>query len=543
MSPRARILPPYTQRVDDTRHRIGRVLLFAGLILFAMLLGFLFAVLPLSGLFIPLLPIILLFLLALWLAPDVDPMLDRAIVGSLVFFFYVALLWPEYIAFNIAGLPWISFQRLAMFAVVLLTAYALATSSRMRGEVRDIFTSQPLMMWLLIGWVILQTLMLAVTGFKVASRWTHYMLVWNFLFFVSAWASSKPGVPLRLARVIIIASAVTGVLALLEVRNEAPIWVDNIPGFLGINPSLLDNLSARHDRGDGVYRARSIWVTSVNYAEFISVFVPFVLHAVFYPKSPLRMFFAIMLVILLLSVALLTNARTAMIGMLLGTVLTILLWTVRRFRTHAPERDLIAPAFLWLYPFAAATTAVAIMLHPRLREKFIGGGQHQGSTDARGAQWDMAIPRILNNPFGYGMDQVGVQVPYTNRGGFPTVDAYPINLLIEYGVLGFLIFVGIFFTAIFLAVRVYLRADDDEDELLAGPAAIAIFSFLIARIVLSAEGAQFYVFALAGMILALAWRQDQRLAALAPAPAPPPVPLYPLPPRSMPALASTSARR
>ncbi len=542
LSQRERILPPYTKRVDDTQHRLRRIVLFAGLILFAMTMGFFIAVLPIQAVFVPIVPIVLLFLIALWMAPDVDPQLDKPIIGGYFVFFYVALIWPNYIAFNLPGLPWVSMQRLVMFFVLGVGLYALASSSRMRGEVKEVLTAHTLMFRLFLAWVILQLIMEGVAGGTTMTRWIHYQIVWNFLFLISAWIHCRPGMPMRLHRAMVIGCAVTAAVTIPEVFNEKPIWADNIPAFLGVDPTLLEILQSTQGRsGDGLYRARSIHLTSVNYAEFIAVFLPFVLHAIVVAKTSIRRVIAILLLVLLFTVALMTNARSAMVAFVVGVPFYSCIWAFRRFKVGAKNRDIVGPASVWAIPVAGLTVAAAVLFIGRVRVRVLGGGQHQASNDGRDAQWDMAIPKILQNPFGYGVDRAGEIVPFTNLAGVPTIDAYPINLLVDYGVLGFLLFVGLFLTAIVVAVKCYWNAESD-DEMVAGPAAGAIFGFLISRTILSAEGAQFIAFGLAGMILAIYWRQSQRLAANTPPPVPALPPRYPLPPRAAPVLTIGSSR-
>lgn len=534
---RERILPPYTRRVDDTSHRIQRIVLFTGLILFAMMLGFFIAILPIQGVFIPITPIVLLFLAALWMAPDVDPQLDRPIISGYFVFLYVALIWPNYVAFNLPGLPWISMQRLVMFFVLGVGMYALASSSRMRGEVKAVLTSHPLMLRLLVAWVAMQFIMMVVAGGGTMTRWIHYQIVWNFLFVISAWVHSRPGMPVALFRAVIIGCAASSLFVIPELLNDKPIWADNIPGFLGVDPTLLEVLQSSQGRsGDGLYRARSIYITSVNYAEFIAVFVPFVLYAIVSAKTAMRAVAAVLLLALLFFVALQTNARASMVAFVVGIPAFAALWAMRRFRTHARDRDLIGPAAVWAMPAAALTLALAVLFVHRVRVRVLGGGQHAASDDGRGAQWDMALPKILQNPLGYGLDKAGDIVPFTNLAGVPTIDSYPINLLIDYGVLGFMFFVGIFLTAIVMGIRIYLTAEN-EDEMVAGPAVVSILGFLISRLILSAEGAQYFAFALAGMIMALHWRQQQRAAARAPERSVAGPPRTPIPPRTAPTLA------
>jgi O-antigen ligase len=215
------------------------------------------------------------------------------------------------------------------------------------------------------------------------------------------------------------------------------------------------------------------------------------------------------LLLLMVTAGTLTQARSAMAAMITTIPLFIGMWIWRRYRETKSKSDLVAPAMLSAFPFAALMLVIMVVVHPRVRVMVLGGSGTQASTDARKAQWDMAIPQIVKNPVGYGMGTSERVVPYYNFAGKFTIDSYPINLLVEYGVLGFLAFTGFFALAAGMGVRVYLHARN-EDELVAGAAAVGIIAFMIVRLILSTEGGQDLAFGYAGLILGLWYRQRKR---------------------------------
>jgi hypothetical protein len=527
---RARILPPYTRRVDDTQHRIVKLLTVAALILFCMTAGFFIAIFGLYGWFIPAIPVVLMAATALWMAPDLDTRLDGTI--QRVYFVYLGLLlmWPNYIALNAPGLPWISFQRLAMFALVALSLYALATSSRLRDEYSSVLKANPVLLRLFLAWVALDAVMVAVGQFESTSRWVTHQMTWCYMFVVSAWVMSKPEMPQRLVKLILVGTALTAGVVIPEYIDSKPIWADYIPSFLSIDPELLQSLQFGGSRGTE-YRSRSIFVNSLVYAEYVGMLIPFSLLAIAWAKTEWRRVLAVALLVLLFTAGVLTQARTAMVGMVATLPAFAGLWVWRRYRLGQQSRDLLGPSLLFSFPAAALTFFVAVLTIPRLRGMVLGGNQHKPSNNAREAQWDMALPQIAKNPLGHGMGSIDRVVPYTNGAGKFTIDSYPINLLIEYGVGGFLIFVGFFVTAIVLGVRVYINSTTRDEEV-AGAAAVSIMAFLIARLVLSTEGGQGLAFGMAGVILGLYWQHSRRTATVAAAPKQ--APLYPIPPRAAP---------
>src|SRR3546814_13347584 len=59
----------------------------------------------------------------------------------------------------------------------------------------------------------------------------------------------------------------------------------------------------------------------------------------------------------------------------------------------------------------------------------------------------------MENPLGYGIGRGSVTLGCTNPEGVETIDTYYLLILLEYGVLGFLIFYDLFLTGIWTAGR------------------------------------------------------------------------------------------
>ncbi|MCG2841757.1 O-antigen ligase family protein [Sandaracinobacter sp. RS1-74] len=509
MTTRDRILSPYTRRVDDVQHRLTKLFGVSALILLAVVLGYFIGVFGMYGWFIPAIPVAIMALIALWIAPDVNTNLDRLMVKLFFVFMALALIWPRYLALNAPGLPWISFQRIAMFVLAAISLYSLATSSRLRREFLDILGSQKILARLFLIWVGWQGFMMAVGKFESASRWTNQLFLWYFLFLITAWVMSKPDMPQKLMKLILVAGAITSAVVIPEHMNSKPIWADHIPAFLSIDPAILETIQFGNARLNE-YRARSIFTNSLIYAEYVGMLIPFCLLAIFWAKTQWRRLAATALLVLMITAGVLTQSRTAMVALVATFPAFIGLWTWRRYRLTKGDRDLIAPAMLSLYPAAAITLFTAILVLPRLRVKVLGGGAHQASNNAREVQWDMAIPAIIKNPIGYGMGSIDSIIPYRNLAGKFTVDSYPINLLVEFGIPGFLMFVGIFALSIAIGVKIYLNAGTRDEEV-AGAAAVGIMAFLLARLVLSTEGGQSLAFCFAGLILGIYYRQKLRV--------------------------------
>lgn len=520
-SARARILPPYTRRVDDTQHRILRLLAGVALVLFSMGMGFFIALFGTFGWYIYALPLVLLFLVALWLAPDVDTKLDGKIERLYLILVGLFMMWPTYIAFNVPGVPWISFERLAMFALAGLTLYAMSISSRFRADLAETITADKLIFRLFALWTAIQFAMMLVALGSTFGRYVQLFLFWNFLFVLSAWMMRRDGNALRLFRLLVVATVVVAVFAILEVREGKPIWTDHIPGFLGIDPDVLQTLNDARRRG-GAVRATGIYLTAVGYAEFIAMAVPLFLFAVMHAPTMQRFLVALGLLYLLFHVGVLTGSRTAMVGFTVAVPAFFGIWALRRFVRESARRDIIGPAFIWLAPALVAGFAATILFVGRIRVRVLGGSAHRKSNEGRERQWDAAIPEIIQNPLGYGLGRIESVVPFYNTAGVFTIDSYPIILLVEYGVPGFLAFVGLMLACIYWGIRIYIRADRTED-LVAGAFAVALVVFLVTRSVVATGPAPTLAFLLCGLIAGLRWR-TRHLFEPGPEPTPAPGP-------------------
>lgn len=508
MTRRERILPPYTRRVDDLQHRLVQLLGGSAVILLAVVIGFFIALFGLYGWFLYAVPLLLMALMALWMAPDVDTDADRLMQRLYFFFVGVLLIWPQYIALNLPGLPWISFQRISMFLLAAVTLYAFATSLRLRNEFGDILRANVWLTRFILMWILWQTLMLGVGKFQSTTSWVNGLMLRYLFLFVTAWLVTHSGRPQQLVRMVLIGAAVTAAVVIPENNLQRPIWADRIPAFLAIDPLILESLNTSVVRA-GEYRVRSIFTNSLVYAEYLGMLFPFCLLAISRAKSTWRLALSVALLFLLITAGLLTQSRTAMVGMFATIPAFLGIWVWRRYRQTKGQRDLIAPAMLSLYPAAALTLVVGVLTVNRIRAMVLGGSTHANSDNARSEQWAMAIPQIIKNPIGHGMGSVERVVPFRLLNGKFTIDSYPINLLAEYGIPGFLLFAGTLMVAAGMGIRIYLNAAN-EDELVAGAAGIGLISYMLSRLVLSMDGSTNLAFGYVGIILGLWYVQKRR---------------------------------
>lgn len=504
------ILEPYTRRVD-TRARVFKraaLLLFVGL--YSAFMGLMLVVLPVNLVAIPATPLLILTAIVIWMLPDLDVRIDRQMIVLFLVFFFTMTVWPIYLALSLPGLPWITLGRVSLFALLAIAIFAFAQSKRLRDESVDILFARPFLGWVFVAWVVVQaiSLPLAPSPFGTMNRWLMNQIYWNFMFVIAAWVFAHSGAPKRFMQLLLwIAMIVCGLMIWEYHRGELP-WADYIPPWLIADPEFVARVLAPQARaGDGLYRARSVFTVSLTASEFLCMALPFVIHAMIRSKSFRKRVALVGLYVLVLTGMWLTNARSAWVGFALAHATYFAYFTWRRWKNYRDGGDMLGPTLMMAVPAAVAVFAVATLTWPRLRVRVLGGEQHQGSNNARETQYEMMWPHLKRNPFGHGAGNGGEILGFANGDGVYTVDAYPINLLLDYGVLGLMAFFTLFGFAVFLSFRTALRTPDHEEEgQLAAPCGAALFNFIIVKLVLSIESSHYIAYCLLGLAAALTWR-------------------------------------
>lgn len=513
MTPRERILYPYTQRVEDLRHRLRKTGVFALVLFVATIMGFLIAALPVQLYIIPFIPVIILLLLVLWLAPDIDPELDRPIRFLFMFTLGASMFWPHYIAFVLPGVGFITPYRLSLLLLTGIFLFSLATSQRIRHVIGSALDAAPVTKWSFLLFLVLQAI-LTVAWMAFTSQILIELFYWHLMFIIAIFCFSFQNFPRMFAIMTLVFIPWYTGIAFWEFTLQNKIWMDYVPEFLRGDPELWTIVdTAKFRPGIDRYRASGVLLTSVTLGEFIGLVYPFVLWSIFHHFQGWRKIFGVLLLVALYIGLMSAGSRTGWGGIVVGTAVFMLLWGYRRWKREAEKRDLVGPAALWAYPGGFMAIVVMVLFWQRAREFVIGGGVHQASDDARTEQWRRTWDAVESNPFGYGPGRIIDVIQYYNAAGGATVDGYYMNMLVEYGILGTILWAAFFLSVILIAARTYVLAANRDEEV-AGAVATSLVAYLVAKYGLSQTELQHLDFAMAGMAVALGWRQKVRLKAL-----------------------------
>lgn len=522
---RRRPRPPVLRAYTDLRTPYRRLLWFAfPLILFfvCLIYGFFFA-LTAPYLIVPFTtPIVALILLSIWALPD----RAHAPTKSMEFFFSALIvcliLWPNYLALALPGLPWITMLRLTGFPMVFMLLISLSTSPTFRRELYETITAVPWVWPCFITFIVMQFVTLPFNNQPPAAlqRALLQQVNWTSMFLIAAWVCRTPGRVTRLIALLLFMAVPIMLVSVLEARQTAVLWAGHVPSFLKVDdPVAALILSATTRSATGLYRTKATFSTPLGLAEYLALMTPFALFlAVTAKRFSLRIFGLLMLPALFYCIRL-TDARLGVVGFGVSLLLYFLFWGLQRLMRD--RRDLFAAAVVYAYPaFFCAAMAGVMVLRPLNRMVF-GDGAQAASNEARKNQLAMGIPKIVQNPIGHGPGGSGPAMGY-GEGQFVTIDNYYLSLGLDYGIVGLLAFLAIFLLGAAQGARIGIRsaAFQDKEIVYAAPLAIAISAFLVIKIVFSQQDNHPLLFMMLGMLVALVYRAQKDPGARAIGPEP-----------------------
>lgn len=503
----APIMKPY---VDQTRFRrkVAAAVFPIGLGLFCLIYGFFFA-LTAPYLLVPFaFPVGILMLMAIWALPD----RPHAPTKTMEFFFagliVSLIIWPNYLALALPGLPWITVIRLTGFPMTFLLLICLSTSASFRSELRQSLRSVPGLWAAFIVFTAMQFLTLGFSKSIPSSiqRALLQQVNWTAVFVVCAWIFRKPGRAERYVALFVLLSLPVILVTVLESRQQKLLWTGHVPSFLKIDdPTAAAAMTGSVRGATGQYRAKATFSGPLGLGEYLAMMTPFCIHIALGAYRPILRIGAAVLVPAIFMCFILADSRLGIVGFLVSVLLYGLFWGLIKMRRE--RGSILAATVVYAYPAVFAMAMVGVMFVGKLHRMVFGGGAQAASNAARQNQIHMAIPRFFENPFGHGASQSGTALGYS-ADSFVTVDNYYISLALEYGIIGISAFLAIFGTAIVFGARSAMTpvALRDRELSLLAPLTIALSAFLVIKGVFSQQDGHPLVFAMLGMVVALAYR-------------------------------------
>lgn len=517
-APAFQALAPFRSQPSPLVRTSRKVLFFGMCVFLGVFYGFWGTVLPTAFIIILIIPYIILSLVLLWVLPDGAHAPDGALRNLFLVFTAVTFLWPNYLAISLPGLPWLSMRRI--FGLIMGTVFlvALASSRSMRADIVAAMRSIPLLWKLIVAFFVVQIFSMIFSVYPVLAykHWFNSQYAWTVVFFLSVYVFLTTGNLLRWVKLISVAAVIISLIAIAEQRNQMVLWANHIPPFFKIDDDIIQRILNPNFRG-GQYRSQAIFSVSLAMAEFLALAFTLILHRFLGNVSPRERAGLLAAMIVTIAGIGMSGARVGFVGLVVGLAIYFMIWGYRRYRES--KTDVIGAALTYGYPALLAVAVTLILTVDALRFRILGGGGSQISNDARELQFDMAPNVIMARPiFGYGGGRGADALGYRTPGGDLTIDTYILSVVLDYGIVGFLIFYG---AILYALVRVGLAVfklpntprDRDEEEIgYLLPLVVMLAQFFFIKTVLSQEENHSILFMIYGGILALFWRLKQREA-------------------------------
>jgi len=497
-------LPPFKPERPPPRRALVKALFLAFCTFLGFFYGFIFAVFPPSMMVYMALPVVLLAIIVIWALPDQGRAPTALLSGMFFAYAVVWVMWPNYLAIQLPGLPWISMRRVFGFPMALIFLICLSMSGRFRTELKEGLNGLPLLWKLLTAFVAIQwlTIPLSSNPFGSLNIVLNTTILNVSAFFIGAWLFLRPGKATRWADVIAVTVVILSILGGLEFQKQKVLWADYIPSFLAVTDESVQRTLSGQVR-DGAYRTVTTFSVPLSMAEYLALATPFVLRRLVTAKGFFRKLLYVAVDVLILSAAVWTGARLGIVGWIVAHAVFGCLWSYRRWRTD--RSDVLGPALALGLPAFALAFGVAMFTVPAVKYRTIGGGSTSLSDSARKEQFRMAVPKVLSNPLGNGAGQSGTVLQYRTASGMFTVDSYVITILLDFGILGFLIFsAALLYPMIQMAIFALRKRSEELDLALAAASALAVY--INVRLVLSQDDNSAVVYMLLGLTTALAAR-------------------------------------
>ena len=478
-------LKPYNDYEANIWRRRAAILLVAGAGVLCLPYGFLYAIFT-PYLVVPFFaPLGLLALLTIWALPDMRSAPTKW-MSPLAYAFFIALvLWPNYLAIALPGLPWITIGRITSFPLTLLFLICVSVSADFRAQMADVLSKTPVV-WRALAFLLgAQIVSVAFSDRPMVSIQNIIVAQtsWTAIFLVSCYVFLKPGRVKRLAVCFWIMAIIVGGLGLAESPRGQVMWSADVPSFLKVGDEVVQLILAGATRdGSGQYRIQATFSTALGLAEYCALALPFILHFIVGRFPLVVRILAALTVPFILYVIIRTDARLGLLGFFLSLMVYLFVWGVIRWtRSRA---SLVGPATVLVYPAIFAAFVAASFVVGRIRNKVWGGGQYNASNEARIDQVSTAIPKILTHPFGYGVGTGGNALGYTDLAGRGTIDSYYLLLLMDVGIVGAVAYLVALAATVFYATKFVVsnRSADPETYFLI-PILVSLVNFAVIKIV------------------------------------------------------------
>lgn len=450
-----------------------------------------------------------LALFCIWMLPESASPPTVVLERLSVAYLFALLCWPDYLAFSVSGLPWVTAIRLVGIPLAVVFLICLSTSKGFRQELLKYMKSSRYIAICILLFSFIATISVIFSSDIGASLSKLFLALvnWTLVFFCSVFYFRKPGRLISFAYVLWAVAIFLSLIAFQEWRHSVVPWAGHIPSFLKIEDETVQRILVGSARAaTGIYRVQSKFTTPLSFAEFIALVCPFVTYMVIASRNIYVKFLAILTVPIFFLAILGTDSRLGVIGFFSSLLLTSLAWGVLRWTRN--RDSLFGPAVVIAFPASLMLFLAASAFVRPLRALMWGSGAEQFSDASRQAQVDAGLSIILKSPWGHGIGRGAATLGFTNLAGVLTIDSYYLSVALEFGVIGFFAYYGAFICGVYYSAKTAIAQKNFEFGM-AVPLCISLINFLIIKSVLSQQETHPLAFIILGATVALVYRSCQ----------------------------------
>lgn len=234
-----------------------------------------------------------------------------------------------------------------------------------------------------------------------------------------------------------------------------------------------------------------------QYGAYIAVFLPGIAAAAISSKGITRLLFAIGTLVSLMAL-LMTASRGAMLGLLLGALVTLIV-----LRKHISMLKAMRLAVVCLIVGVLALTIVATQFSDLLEERFIEQSESvdlDALTSARSTIWSESLVNMGQHTWsalvGYGWGAFDANSYYASHNTY-------LDYFYDLGLIGLLLYLGIWLAIVRICRNTLDEVADRETRITIVAFVFGLMALLIAIFFVNLVQAAPYVWSYAGMVLAL----------------------------------------
>lgn len=402
---------------------------------------------PLAFLFV-----VPLIIAVLYLLPKVESYPENFLRTLILVYFPLTIVWPYFIGINI-GFMDLHPSRVLLLFIVLLWMYYFISSPNFREQLLQYkYVSS---VFFIALWVFLFTHVSGIgfSNYPIGSingvfKVLTEIFVPTFLFLILV--NTREMVE-KFINVFIVLGVLVMIVGVWESFVKAPFW-----GTYFSHMILADLSTEIGIWRNGVYRVTSIFRHPLVMVQFQIIVISMMAYRTLSVSNFYVKLLLLMAMLGTVYVMFASDSRSIVPALFLMSAILLSAFIYKVIQTN--KSGFIGWLFTALFPIIAIGGTVAFYAS---RQMFMGSSDIATlSTEARYDMWGLAWQRILDNPlagfFGYGL-QTSTEV--VNWRGGVSLDSYFINVLIEQGVNGFVLFLLIYIYTVWLAVKLWRNSN------------------------------------------------------------------------------------